>query len=139
MPVDNQQEQAFLEDQLAQMVRIVARLQNAFDACQSPLERQGLQSMIKDAEAHRDQLQSMLTECASGAAVSLEGIVLYRLKQLQDQSRRQAQNWCRGRPTPPEYWAIEARRGALVDLLNRYRIWRNHHGDSVGFQIAPWS
>jgi|YNPNPStandDraft_1061719.scaffolds.fasta_scaffold22161_3 hypothetical protein len=132
MPVDNKQEQAFLEDQLAQIARKAARLQNASDASDSSLERQGLQSRAQTIELQRDLLRTMLAECASGSALSLEGMILHRLKVLQDQSRRVARNWRRGHPTPPDYWAIETKRGVLVDLLNRYRTWRNEHRDPDG-------
>jgi hypothetical protein len=136
MSVDNQQAQAFLEDQLTQTARKVARLQNAADACDSSLERQGLQSRVQTIELQRDLLQTILAECASGSVISLEGIILHRLKVLQDQSGRVSRNWRRGHRTPPEYWAIETKHGNLVDLLNRYRIWRNEHSDSDGYRAT---
>lgn len=118
---------------MTQTARKAAHLQNAADACNSPMERQGLQSRAQTLELQRDLLQTILAECTSGSVISLEGVILHRLKVLQDQSRRVASNWRRGHPTPPEYWAIETKRGVLVDLLNHYRIWRNEHRDSDGY------
>jgi hypothetical protein len=136
MPIDGKQEQAFLEDQLAQLVRKVARLQNASSSCTSPLEQQGLQSRMQSTEVQRDLLEAMMAERASGAAMSLDGAILYRLKKLQDQSRRTAHDWRRGGPTPTEYWAIDARRGLLVDLLNRYHDWQYDQGISLGYRFT---
>lgn len=136
MSVDNKQAQAFLEDQLTQTAHKAERFQNAADACNSSLERQSLQSRTQTIEFQRDLLQTILAECTSGSVLSLEGIILHRLKVLQDQSRRGAQNWRRGHPTSPDYWAIETTHGILVDLLNHYRIWRNEHSDSDGYRAT---
>ena len=133
MSGDDKRGQAFLEDQLAQIARQAARLQHASDACQSVLERQGLQSRVQTIALHRDLLKGILAECVGGSGIPLEGVIQHRLKDLEDQSRRPVPYWRRGHPVPSSYWELETRRGILLDLQNRYHIWRNHNSRVRGY------
>jgi len=123
--------QAFLEDRLAQIERKAARLQSACDSCTSALERQGLRRMKDMVGVQRELVEGILADYARGSAASLEGLILYRLKQLQDLGGSGAYRWRCGQPTTAEYWQIEVRREALIMLLSRYRDWRTYQPDSA--------
>jgi hypothetical protein len=81
----------------------------------------------------RDLLKEISAECVGGSGIPLEGVILHRLKELRGQSRRSMHHWRRGHPVPSSYWALETRRGILLDLLNRYHIWRNHNSNVKGY------
>lgn len=121
---DSKRETEFLQEQVREAERKIARQQEALDACSSDLELEGLQRLLQNAQAERDLLQDLLKQQSSSEAVSLEAMIMQQVNQLHQRASRLAEHWQRGQPTPPAYWESESQRGFLLDTLRRYHAWQ---------------
>ena len=120
----HEQDRAFLQEQIVEANRKIARLRSTLASCRDSLERQELTVMLQTAQLEGDLLNDLLANQDGVNPLSLDTIITDQSRRFQQQAVRLSRGWRRGTTTPAGYWEAEARRSFLTDLLRRYHAWQ---------------
>lgn len=132
-------ELVFLREQMNAIDHKIARLESALEACEDPLEADGLRAMLDTIRLERDVLDALIMGQVNAGAVSLEAAILDAEQRLHRAAEGQVRPWRRGRATSSTYWDYEMRQAFLSELLRRYHAWqdgRPHHAPANGKQSS---
>jgi hypothetical protein len=135
-----EQDRAFLQEQIVEANRKIARLRSMLASCRDTLEQQELTAMLQTAQLEGDLLNNLLAGQDKVNALSLDAIIADQSRRFQQQAVRLSRGWRRGTATPAGYWEAEARRSFLTDLLRRYHAWqagRPYYAESQTHAAAP--
>lgn len=120
-----QQERVFLDEQLVEVRRKIARLENVRSGCHDCAEANGLDAFLSAATAERRLIEDLIArEENEQPSLTLSAAIMARIRQLGAQRASAAQRWRRGRPTPPAYWETANERTVLEQLLRRWNAWQ---------------
>ncbi len=124
---DLKRELTFLRAQMDVADQKIARLQNALESCEDPLESSSLSAMLRAARLERDQLSTVIMRQVDSDAVSLQAVILDQQEAVRQTAGPQALRWHRGHSTPTTYWDAAIRGAYLDDLLRRFHAWQRGH------------
>jgi hypothetical protein len=138
---ESKRETEFLQEQVREAERKVARQHEALTACTDCLEAEGLQQLLHNAQMERDLLRDLLKQQTGAESVSLEALIMQRANRLHDRAASLSGHWKRGQPTPPEYWEAENQRNFLLEILRHFHAGQTPSAPEKTSQPAvahPW-